>query len=218
MTTQDGDGLKDHNDGGNSGGTNTAVDWDAINASIRVKAWRGFKAGLYPRQDLRDVEQDLTVWVLERLETFDPDRGTLATFLKHALRSGLGIIVRRANAAFRSLPDDADMTSFGAMVDTSEGPPVAVSETLTLEDLVRRTAACPRSAAEQFEIADDFEAVIAGLSDKQVEVARLLMTHSMTRAHAESGLTIAHFKATVQEIAQRFTVGGYELSDVVVDE
>ncbi|WP_283432758.1 hypothetical protein [Neorhodopirellula lusitana] len=50
MTTQDGNGLKDHDGGETDRGKQAAVDWDAINASIRVKAWRGYKAGLYPQQ------------------------------------------------------------------------------------------------------------------------------------------------------------------------
>lgn len=95
LTTQDGNGLKDHDGGETDRGKQAAVDWDAINASIRVKAWRGYKAGLYPQQDLRDIEQDLAVWVLERLDGFDPERGTLATFLKHAPQRGLEITAKR---------------------------------------------------------------------------------------------------------------------------
>ncbi|WP_144054755.1 hypothetical protein [Rhodopirellula europaea] len=217
MTTQDGNGLKDHDGGEKDRGKQAAVDWDAINASIRVKAWRGYKAGLYPQQDLRDIEQDLAVWVLERLDGFDPERGTLATFLKHALRSGLSLIVRRANAARRSLPEDAEMDSLGEMIDSSEGPPVALSETLTKYDLHRRIGTSPRGAIEQFEFVHDIDTLIALLPESKAAVARALMTDGPTKAQSESGLTVAHFEATVADIARHFAANDYDLFDIVAD-
>ena len=205
--------LKENESGDASGAVDASVDWDAINASIRVKAWQGFKAGLYPQQDLRDVEQQLAVWVLERLNSFDPERGTLATFLKHALRSGLSNINRKANAAFRSLPADTEMTSFSSMVDSSDGPPVALSDTLTTEDLGRRNGTSSRSQMEEFEFVHDIETLIQSLPQDQAAIARVLMQQGRTNAYKASGLTLAHFKTTMEEIAKRFSQGGYDLFD-----
>lgn len=210
---QDVTDLKENESGDASGAVDASVDWDAINASIRVKAWQGFKAGLYRQQDLRDVEQQLAVWVLERLNSFDPERGTLATFLKHALRSGLSNINRKANAAFRSLPADTEMTSFSSMVDSSDGPPVALSDTLTTEDLGRRNGTSSRSQMEEFEFIHDIETLIQSLTKDQAAIARALMTEGRTNAYKASGLTLAHFKTTMEEIAKRFSQGGYDLFD-----
>ena len=80
------------------------IDHDQMQLAIRVKAWRGYKAKLYPMQDLRDVEQELMLYVLERIDRFDPERGTFATFLKHALKGGIATIARRSQSYWYSSP------------------------------------------------------------------------------------------------------------------
>lgn len=194
------------------------VDWNEIQTAARVKAWRGYKAGLYLRQDLRDIEQSLTVYVLERLERFDPERGSLATFLKHALKGGIADISRRSRAACRSLPDGSDLEPFDSMIDTSDGPPEPLSQTLTKEDVERRTGGDSRSPIEQFEVAHDVDCIIALMTKRQQRICRSLMVHGAIRTQKRSGLTRLSFDHAIADIAEIFAANDYDLRDVVADD
>jgi hypothetical protein len=198
--------------------TRPDVDWKEVQTAVRVKAWRGYKAGLYPQQDLRDIEQTLSLYVLERLDRFDSERGSLATFLKHALKGGIADISRRSSAACRSLPDDVDMEPFDSMVDTPDGPPAELCQTLTQEDLERRTGGDSRSSIEQFEFAHDVDCVIALMTLRQQRICRSLMVHGIIKAQKRSGLTRMNFNHAVSDIAAIFVANDYDLRDVIADE
>ena len=188
------------------------IDHDQMQLAIRVKAWRGYKAKLYPMQDLRDVEQELMLYVLERIDRFDPERGTFATFLKHALKGGIATIARRSQAACRSLPDDAEMEPLDTMVDSYEGPPVELWETLSADDLDRRTGGSSRSLTDAFELEHDVNAVVDSLSTTHQKICRCLMVEGRTKAQKHSGLTRLQFDAALVDIAERFEEAGFAFS------
>ena len=66
---------------------------------------------------------------------------------------------------------------------------------------------------DAFEFIHDIETLIQSLTKDQAAIARALMTEGRTNAYKASGLTLAHFKTTMEEIAKRFSQGGYDLFD-----
>ncbi len=67
--------------------TDNSIDWKYIQANIRCKAWRGYKAGAYGRQELRDIEQSLWTMVERYLADFTPERATFKTLTVATFRA-----------------------------------------------------------------------------------------------------------------------------------
>jgi hypothetical protein len=185
------------------------INWTEIQKSIRIKALRGHKAGLYPSQDLRDVEQELTVYVLERMDRFDPQRGSISTFLKHALKSGIAAIARKSQAACRSLPADKAWEPLDSMVSSPGGPPTQLIQTLTHDDVERRTGVRSKTSSELFELEEDIDSMIDSMPDSQQSICRGLMADGVTKTQKKSGLTRLQFQDAISDVAATMKKGGY---------
>ena len=190
----------------------TEINWAEIRKSVRIKAWRGHKAGLYPHQDLRDVEQELLVYVIERLDRFDPKRGSISTFLKHALKGGIAAIARKSQAACRSLPAEKQWESFDSMVSSVGAPPTTLGQTLTKDDIERRTGTRSKTDHELFELETDIDSVISDMPDSQQQICRDLMTDGVTKTQKQSGFSRMQFQDAIADIAKTLDAGGYAIT------
>ena len=77
---------------------NQVVVSEYARTTIRVKAGQLVRQPGFSRSDLEDVEQELIVHLLSKAQQFDPDRGSLNTFIFRVIDSGVAMLVRKPKA------------------------------------------------------------------------------------------------------------------------
>ena len=140
------------------------------------------------------------------------ERGSISTFLKHALKGGIEAIARKSQAACRSLPKDKQWEPLDSMVSSVGGPPTQLIQTLTHDDIDRRTGVRSKTATELFELEEDIDSVIDSLPESQQEICHGLMTDGITKTQKQSGLTRLQFQNEIADVSSKLEKGGYATS------
>jgi RNA polymerase sigma-70 factor (ECF subfamily) len=96
---------------------------------IKHKAWQLVGRAGFTKADREDIEQDLTVDLLHRLPQFNPDRGSLHTFIARVVDNGVRRLIEHRAAPmrdYRSCPfslndriqgDEGEQAERGEQVD-----------------------------------------------------------------------------------------------------
>jgi RNA polymerase sigma-70 factor (ECF subfamily) len=132
----------------------------------------------YSRHDLRDIEQDLIVDLLERLPKFDPAKATYATFVARVVERKRCNLMRDRQAERRDLRREE--TSLNDEVDIDDDGPMPLSNAISQDDAHRRMGKQTRSAEERNDLRSDLDSVLADLPPTLRRIAELLQSHSIT--------------------------------------
>jgi DNA-directed RNA polymerase specialized sigma24 family protein len=186
----------------------SGIDWKYIQANIRCKAWRGYKAGAYGRQELRDIEQSLWAMVERYLADFTPERATFKTYVDMIVSRALAKILEARNTAIRT-PPGGPVISLTTMVDDPDGgPPMELASALSHEDRDRAIGRETRSEEAVFEEVEAFRRVFDQLPETQQELCKQVMEHGRIATQKQSGMTRRAFHSMLQDIQQRFVDAG----------
>jgi len=175
---------------------------------IRVKAKQLIRRPGFCRSDQDDVEQDLVLQLLSQARHFDPDRGSLNTFIARVVDSAVAMLVRERGRIKRSPSDDARIQSLGETVEQPDGPPVPLWMLISIADLERRTGGTSLSDAERHELSEDVASVISSLPQELQDVCRSLMHRNRTETERELGMSRRNYDAAIQRIREHFTQFG----------
>jgi RNA polymerase sigma-70 factor (ECF subfamily) len=169
--------------GANSGGR--TLDEYALTC-IRHKAYQLVGQAGFTRDDLEDLEQELTIHLFEQLPKFDPTRGAFSTFVDRVVDHKAADILDARFAACRDC-----RLRVGSIHDTvrlQDGGEVLV-EDMDLDDAVQvQRGIGGRSPHEEADLRIDLERALATLTPEQRDLCLRLMTSTIAEVSAATGV------------------------------
>jgi len=150
---------------------------------IRVKAKQIVRRPGFSRSDQADVEQDLIVHLLCQAQHFDPDRGSLNTFISRVVDSAVAMLVRDRERVKRNPGDDAEVQSLADMGPQPDGPPESLARLISRNDLERRTGTASLTDAQLFDLASDVASVLPSLPAASVPSPPMRRCRASQAAH-----------------------------------
>jgi len=162
-----------------------------LTALIEVKTRQLVGKAGYTPDDIKDIEQDLTQDLLERLPKFDPAKASLNTFADRVVGRKIKSLIRDRHADMRDWRRVA--YSLDEEIETDE---VSTDrhEFISQDKADLQTGRYDRPEAERVHLQMDVEAVLAGLTPELRRVAVMLMTHSVAEVACELGIARSTFR------------------------
>lgn len=175
---------------------------------IRVKAKQLVRRPGFSRSDQPDVEQDLVVHLLCQAQHYDPDRGSLNTFIARVVDSAVAMLLRERGRMRRNPEGDAEVQSLAEMVPQPDGPPEALARLISQLDLERRTGGASLTDAQLFELVADVASVIPTLPPELQDICRSLLTRNRSETEAELGISRRGLQSAMVLIREHFVKSG----------
>ncbi|WP_146439862.1 sigma factor [Crateriforma conspicua] len=154
--------------------------------------------------DVEDIQQELLVHVIERVEHFDPDLGTELAFLTQIIRTGVAMLLRKSSRQRSNPPEGTDVCHLSDFVD---GPSLKSEQRIvgmSIEDGDRRRHLSSRDPLAELELSDAIEERIATLPDDLQPIAGQLMTSNKKETAATFGLSRRKFSEAMKAITEHF--------------
>jgi DNA-directed RNA polymerase specialized sigma24 family protein len=183
---------------------NQVVVSEYARTTIRVKAKQVVRQPGFSRSDLEDVEQELIVYLLCKAQQFDPNRGSLNTFISRVVDSGVAMLVRGRERAKRNPAGDAGIQSLEKEVSPSNGESQPLARLIGQRDLERRTGGASPTDTELFELVDDVASVLPTLPPKLQEVCCSLLIRKRSETEAELGMSRRALRTAIAAIRKHF--------------
>ena len=155
-------------------------------ALIRLKVRKLVGKHGFTRDDEPDLQQELSMYVVQGLRRHDPARSSARTYAARIIESKLVSIVRKATAVKR----DRRRLAAG----------------ITVEELHARDS----EEAVQRELADAIQLALAGLPPQTRSVATLLMKHGQPEVARQLGLSRQQVRTECKRIAEHLRNLGLE--------
>jgi RNA polymerase sigma-70 factor (ECF subfamily) len=147
----------------------------------------------YTEDDIEDIEQDLTLDLLERLPKFDPAKATLNTFVARCIDHKVSQLLRHRQTEMRDHQREA--CSLNDEVEVGEEELAERHTTISQDEHDLRIGKHNRPAAERADLQLDVAAVLADLPPELREVAEMLTTMPV----AEVARTLGIPRSTLYE-------------------
>ncbi len=170
---------------------------------IRVKARQLIGKYGFTRSDREDLEQDLSIFVLERMRHFDPRRGSDKTFIDRIVNRKVISIIRGRLAASRdyrraSSLNDAALDEEGKTVERGD----------TIPDDADRRIARGRDVPAAMDLALDVLTVLATLDPELKRVCDLVIAGTKKDASEKLGLSKSGLRDRVLKLREVFSSAG----------
>ena len=165
---------------------------------IRIKARRLVGYYGFTRDDLEDLEQDLTLDVLERMSMYDEHRGSLRTFIDRITTHKIANIIRDRRRLKRDYSRIA--WSLDEEVTTDDGHAARRGDGISQDDFDLEMGTASRSAIERHDMCMDIARYFNVLSPSLQLVAVLLTATSTSRTAEALGVPRGPFYG--RELAQ----------------
>ena len=175
---------------------------------IRVKAKQLIRRPGFGRSDQGDVEQDLFLHVLKKVQQFDSSRASLNTFVAQVVNSAAAMLVRERGRNKRSPGEGVEVRSLEIKIEQHEGSPAPLWATISIADVQRRTGGATVSDAELYELVEGVASAIAGLPPDLQEVCRSLSERNQSETERELGLSRRGMMSAMDRIREHFTRAG----------
>ena len=152
------------------------------------------------QSDLEDVEHNVYVRLLERLEQLAPRISDLNIRIATIVKQSISNELRYRRARKR---DCNRVVSLNAHVMGVEGP-VELGETVTQRELDARLGRCSRSAEELVEMGMDIETVLEEMSQDLQDLAEALGVDSVSEIARRLGTPRTTLQDRVRDLRERF--------------
>ncbi len=190
--------------------TRTNVLTKYAQAQIRTRAKQLVRRPGFSSWAQEDIEQELTLHLLERADRFDPRRGSLNTFVARVVASGAAMLARKVEREKRWTGQK--IRSLSELEAQPDGPPLPLDRIVEQKDLDRRRGTTSVSSDDLFELAADIESIIASLPPKLQRVCRSLRSSNLKETEADVGLSRRRLRKAIDMIRQHFRNLGFERS------
>lgn len=150
-----------------------------LQSIIRTAARRAADKGRLRHGEVEDLEQDLTVAVLEARKSFDPDRGDWRSYAKKAIELRRTKVLRGSFAQKRNHRGVVSL-SVQVRIDDDEGSTELV-HLLTRRDAERRTRTGIRDEHDLAQLLVDVNGLIASLPFRVRELARTFKRETVSQ-------------------------------------
>ncbi len=162
-----------------------------LTALIEVKARQLVGKAGYTPDDIKDIEQDLTQDLLERLPKFDPAKASINTFADRVVGRRICNLMRDRQADMRDWRREA--FSLDEEIETEEGSTTR-HEFFSQDKVDLRKEPGDRGRLEREHLQMDMSAVLEGLTPELRRVAEMLMTQSVAEVACELGIARSTFR------------------------
>lgn len=167
------------------------------------------RAGL-TNSDREDLEQDLTIKLLEAYPKFDPDVAEWKAFVKTVVERYAVNLVRDPRAAKRA---PGRHSSLHTIVDHDEcGLPITLGDSFTEHQHDARTGTVSRTDAERFELSEDMATVIGQLPEELQDLCERLKHDNVNQVARDLNVPHTYLWRRIQKIRQHFEDAGLNFS------
>jgi RNA polymerase sigma factor (sigma-70 family) len=173
-----------------------------VRSAIRAKAARLCRLPGFQRRDQEDLEQELVVHLLVRLQGFEPERSSINTFIDRVLDSAVRMELRRAHRLKRG--QGRRLESLDA--DTPSGP---LRDAVPQDVHSRRTGATSVDPREQRIDGDALQLALDSLPDNLRRLCERLMEIGKTRLAAELGISTRQVGNLIEQILPTLLRAGF---------
>jgi RNA polymerase sigma-70 factor (ECF subfamily) len=173
---------------------------------IRRKARQLAAKENFSPSDRDDIAQDLWLHLLERLEKFDPEKGTIFAFIQTVVERKTVSILRRHTAAKR---DICRCSSLNLSIRADDGTRMELASTIAENAPDPRLCQQTRHPQHRMEIAIDVESVVSQMPADLQELCERLKTHTLTEIAQETGIPRTTLYGRVRQIREFFEKSGF---------
>lgn len=174
---------------------------------IRKTATELVDEGTFPKSELDDVVQDLTLALFEQASNFDVGRGTWSTFVKNVVQRS-AISLRRHQGAERRNAQ-RDVGSLNDLINDEDGQLTELGSTVGEDEYRSGLGQEYRSHTDEVDMALDFQTVIASLPDELREVAQRLQHQSLAEIARDLDIPRTTLAFRIGKIREAFATAGY---------
>ncbi|MCP4594528.1 MAG: sigma-70 family RNA polymerase sigma factor, partial [bacterium] len=159
---------------------------DEARSTIRRKARQLIGKYGFTRTDCEDLQQGMTLDLLERLPKFDPNKAAHSTFVARVIERKISDLIRYRMQEKRDYRREA--CSVNESVEDGNGGKVERAQTISQDQQDPRTGKCRRPKAERIDMRLDVSFVISELPAELRLLAERLMAHSIAEVARELGV------------------------------
>lgn len=184
--------------------TNSDLVQFAMNMAQRVAARVQFRHEFKSSMDTADLEQELLLHVLERVDQFDASRGNHEAFVNLLIRNCIARMCRESQRLRSCPPQGAQLESTDQMVQNEDGAFEEMFRSLGIADKDRRTLGVTRNPIDDLEKADAVEQRIRTLQRGYRQIARRLKTSNQQEVAKSMGISKRRMNEAMQVIREHF--------------
>lgn len=173
---------------------------------IKHKARQLVRHSAFTDADLDDLEQELTLDLLNRLRKYNPRRAQRNTFIARVVEHKAATILEAASAARHR--ERACALSLSDRIETAEGELIELGDTINERDRVRRHGAGFASQTEMSDLRMDLQAAVASLPPQLRRLCNLLETMTVTEVASTLGVSRAAIYRRIKKIRAAFEAAG----------
>lgn len=158
--------------------------------------------------DQEDLEQELILHILQCWPQFDPERGTVKTFISRVLDNKLRNILERQRTHKYRL--DAHARSLNENIEISPGNTIERIETLDSDAVMLRSGIISRSTTEMHELNMDVEQVLSGLPPSLRRLCEMLKDRNVTEISQDTGVPRHEIYKSIRKLRAIFQSAGLD--------
>lgn len=168
---------------------------------IRQQALKLVGHAGFTKQDLEDLEQELTIRLLKALESFNPAIAHQRSYVTAVVDRSRKKIGRDARAAKRAAKQTVSIED--QLKDKSDGAS-PVAESIAESDAFRHRSLSARDRQSMLSLATDIAALLRSLPEQQRELAKNLKTASISAVARQSSIPRTTLNDSVRRLEERF--------------
>lgn len=168
---------------------------------IHAKAKQLAKQEGFNLADQKDIEQDLAIYLLDRLAGFDPAKAELSTFVLTLINNRIVMMIRERKMQKR---DFRKSISLEEPIRPEQDGEFRLLDIMDHERFLVQTGTIPRTTQEQINLKVDTASLIETLPDHLQEVCWLLMEEAVPEVARRLGIHRTTVYKRLAEIRKHF--------------
>jgi RNA polymerase sigma factor (sigma-70 family) len=176
----------------------------AISMAKRIANRVQFREEFKVTMEVADLEQEFLVFVLERIDQFDEEKGNHEAFVNLLIRNCIAKLCRESHRQRSSPPCGSQVESTDQVIKNDDGMFEEMFRSLGIDDKDRRTLGTTRDPLADLENSEEIEHRIRTLPVGYRGIARRLMKSSQTEVASLMGLTKRQLNDAMKVIRKHF--------------
>ena len=175
---------------------------------IRRKAGQLIGRYGFKEQDREQLEQELTMRLLNSLRSFDPEQSHRNAFVTTIVERNVATIIRDRQAEKR---DDRNVSSLNVLCRNGEFGPVELAQLIDQSEVDAQRGRKTRTHEQVVDLGSDVTDILASLPVELRVLAEQLKSKSLVQIARETGVTRASLRKQVDHLREIFERAGMRL-------
>lgn len=175
---------------------------------VRRKARQLVGMANFVSSDRADLEQDLRMVVIRRLQRFNPAKAHWNAFVTVVIERHVATLLKRRRCQRRGLTQP--LVSLSTLVPGENQQPTELAQLVRAEDQAFMVAVPLHDHQAAYEVDHDVPLVLAKLTDQQRDLCQRLMRRSVTQVARDLNVPRSTLQDRVLELRQIFTEFGLQ--------